>query len=111
MSESHDPSTPSGDESLLKQWRYRIFASTWLCYAGMYFCRKPFSVVKGPMGDAYGWDAAFLGQLGAIYLLTYAIGQFLSGMAGTVFGPRRVLLMGMGGSVLANVVSGLRIQK
>ena len=23
-------------------WRYRVFASTWLCYAGLYFCRKPF---------------------------------------------------------------------
>jgi MFS transporter, OPA family, sugar phosphate sensor protein UhpC len=91
----------------LKSWRYRIFASTWLCYAGMYFCRKPFSIVKADLGDAYDWDSSFLGMLGTVYLLTYAIGQFLAGAAGTAFGPRRVLLVGMGASVIANIVFGI----
>ena len=100
-------STKLAASDRLRSWRYRIFASTWLCYAGMYFCRKPFSIVKADLGDAYNWDASFLGLLGSVYLITYAIGQFLAGMAGTAFGPRRVLLVGMGTSILANVVFGL----
>jgi sugar phosphate permease len=111
MSDTPNTVAPDSNESKLTQWRYRIFASTWLCYAGMYFCRKPFSVVKGPMGEEFGWDATFLGMLGAVYLITYAIGQFLSGAAGTVLGPRRVLLIGMGGSVIANVVFGFTDSK
>ena len=92
--------------SQLKSWRYRIFASTWLCYMGLYFCRKPFSVVKAPLGEAYEWDASVLALIGTVYLLTYGVGQFIAGLAGTVFGPRLVLLLGMGGSILASVVFG-----
>ena len=33
-------------------WRMRVFAATWLGYAGYYFARKPFSMVKGDMDDA-----------------------------------------------------------
>ena len=25
-----------------RPWQIRIFAATWLAYAGYYFCRKPF---------------------------------------------------------------------
>ncbi|HIG28923.1 MAG TPA: MFS transporter [Verrucomicrobiales bacterium] len=92
---------------LLKSWRYRIFASTWLCYAGLYFCRKPFSIVKADLGDALEWDASFLGLIGTVYLLTYAIGQFVAGLAGTALGPRLILMLGMSGSILANVVFGI----
>jgi OPA family sugar phosphate sensor protein UhpC-like MFS transporter len=90
----------------LNSWRYRIFASTWLCYAGLYFCRKPFSVVKADLGDAYSWDASMLALIGTVYLLTYAVGQFIAGVAGTALGPRLVLLIGMGGSIFANIVFG-----
>jgi len=90
----------------LKYWRYRIFAATWLCYAGLYFCRKPFYVAKADLGDAFGWDASLLGFLGTVYLIAYTVGQFIGGVAGTVWGPRLVLLLGMGGSVLSNIVFG-----
>jgi MFS transporter, OPA family, sugar phosphate sensor protein UhpC len=90
----------------LRAWRYRIFASTWLCYAGLYFCRKPFYVAKADLGEALGWDASFLGLLGTVYLVTYTLGQFIAGVAGSVWGPRIVLMIGMGGSVVANLVFG-----
>jgi sugar phosphate permease len=91
----------------LGPWRARVFAATWLCYAGLYFCRKPFYVVKDELSEAYCWDAGFLGQLGAAYLVAYTLGQFISGIAGTRFGARVVLLIGMAGTVLSNLVFGL----
>ncbi len=107
--ENEQPSpSPSHDHDTrrLKIWRYRVFAATWLCYAGLYFCRKPFYVSKASLGDALNWDASFLGLLGTIYLITYTLGQFISGIAGTAWGPRLVLLVGMGGSVLSNIMFG-----
>jgi len=99
-------STAPEDRVRLRYWRYRIFAATWLCYAGLYFCRKPFYVAKADIATAFGWDASLLGFLGTIYLITYTLGQFIAGVAGTVWGPRLVLLVGMGGSVLSNMVFG-----
>ena len=95
----------------LHPWRLRVFAATWLCYAGLYFSRKPFYVVKDELGGAYGWDASFLGELGAAYLIAYTLGQFISGLAGTRFGARLVLLLGMGVSAGANLAFGFTDSK
>ncbi len=89
-----------------KVWRWRVFAATWLSYAGFYFARKPFSIVKADLGDSLNWSATDLGMLGAAYLIAYTIGQFLSGGAGQRFGPRIILLGGMAVSVAANALMG-----
>lgn len=107
MTHEQGPPSTSSDAARLRIWRYRIFAATWLCYAGLYFCRKPFYVAKADLGEAFGWDASLLGLLGTVYLITYTLGQFIAGVAGTLWGPRLVLLVGMGGSVLANLAFGL----
>lgn len=90
----------------LKFWRWRIFAATYLSYAGYYFCRKPFYIVKADLGTTLHFDATQLGHIGAVYLTAYAVGQFVSGWAGTGWGPRLLLLVGMAGSIGANVVFG-----
>src|SRR5688572_29050474 len=91
----------------LRVWRWRVFAATWLCYAGYYACRKPFYVAKKPIADALGFDGATLGQIGAVYLVAYAIGQFAAGALGAKLGPRFMLLAGMAVSIAANVGFGL----
>lgn len=88
-------------------WRVRIFASTWICYAGYYFCRKPFYINKAAVGDALHADAAFLGLVGSTYLVAYTIGQFLAGWTSNRFGPRIVLLSGMIVSAVCNAVFGI----
>ncbi len=87
-------------------WRARIFASTWLCYAGFYFCRKPFYIVKSELGESFGWDAAALGLIGSVYLIAYTIGQFVAGWSGNKFGPRNILMGGMATSILCGIAFG-----
>ena len=91
----------------LRKWRVRVFTSTWCAYAGFYFCRKAFFVVKGPLADSLGIDTQGLGEIGTAYLLAYAIGQFVSGALGSRVGARVLLLAGMAVSVGANVVFGV----
>lgn len=91
----------------LRVWRWRVFAATWLCYAGYYFCRKPFSIAKGRIGDDLGFDATTLGDIGAAYLVAYAAGQFLAGALGNRFGARKLLLGGMAVSIAMNVGFGV----
>jgi sugar phosphate permease len=88
-------------------WRTRIFATTWLSYAGYYFCRAPFSKAKGEIGEANHWDAATLGNIWATYLITYALGQFLASRMGPRLGPRRNVLIGMAASLTLTLAMGI----
>ncbi len=90
----------------LRRYRLQIFASTWASYFGFYFCRKAFYVVKGDLTVELGIDAQTLGLIGVAYLVAYAIGEFNAAFWGSRLGARRVVLAGMGLSVLANVAFG-----
>ncbi|MFZ5478620.1 MAG: MFS transporter [Myxococcota bacterium] len=104
MSEPALASSPTSPS--LRAWRWRVFAATWLCYAGFYFCRKPFSIVKSSLGKELDFDATMLGSIGAAYLIAYTVGQFVAGWAGQKAGPRILLLAGMAISAAANVGFG-----
>jgi len=98
-------SLPLTDDA--RRWRWRVFSATWLSYACYYFARKPFYVAKASLESELGWDARMLGLAGASYLTAYALGQFLSGWFGNRWGPRIIVLSGMGVSAGANMVFGL----
>jgi len=89
-----------------RPWQIRIFASTWLAYAGYYFCRKPFYVVKADMSGALGLSTIQLGHLGTAYLAAYAAGQFSSAYFGRKLGPKLLLIAGMAISAGCNFVFG-----
>lgn len=99
------PAPALSDEVI--RWRWRVFAATWLCYAGYYFCRKPFYIVKSALGNELHFDATALGLIGSVYLVAYTVGQFASGALGNRIGPRVLLLLGMSLSIGANVGFGL----
>lgn len=90
----------------LRAWRWRVFASTWLCYAGIYFCRKPFSIVKSQLGSELSFSAQQLAWAYSAYLVAYTVGQFLSGALGPRFGPRAMLLGSMGIAAVTGVGMG-----
>ena len=108
MTNSAVNSSPSnGDLSdLFKRRRLEILVATWLAYFGFYFCRKAFYVVKSTMGVELGITATDLGNIGAVFLIAYTLGQFASAAFGTWLGPRIILLVGMALSVVCNIIFG-----
>ncbi|MFI9604646.1 MFS transporter [Streptomyces sp. NPDC052043] len=98
-------------EVVAVRWRRRIFAVTWLAYAGFYFVRQAFSVAKLGILDDPSVNTALtehaLGVIDAVYLAAYAAGQFLWGMWADRFGPRVVVIGGMIGAIAAACVMGL----
>ena len=91
-----------------ERWRWQIFAITWLIYASFYFTRQSFGVAKVALeGDpAVALQRTDFGMVDSAYLTAYMLGQFLFGPLGDRFGPRRMLLLGMGLSILAAIASG-----
>ena len=100
------PSSWSAERIRLKRFRVQVFASTWASYAGYYFCRRAFYAVKSDLTQEVGIDSATLGQIEAVYLIAYAIGEFNAAVLGTRFGARRLVLSGMAISAACNVVFG-----
>jgi sugar phosphate permease len=76
--------------------------STWLSYAGFYFCRKVFAIVKAPLKARLHVDDLELSHLWTIYLVSYMFGQFLAAWLGKRTSSRRVLLLGMIAASLCN---------
>ena len=110
LDESLSLTASTQDRSLARAyrpWQIRIFIATWLAYAGYYFCRKPFYVVKADMGRAFGLSSVQLGHLGTAYLAAYAIGQFSSAYFGRKLGPKLLLVVGIAISVACNCIFGI----
>ncbi len=93
--------------SAYRPWQVKIFIATWLAYAGYYFCRKPFYVVKADMAGALGFSTIQLAHLGTAYLAAYAVGQFSSAFFGRKLGPKMLLVAGIGISVACNLIFGM----
>ena len=91
-----------------ERWRWVTFATTWLIYAGFYFTRQAFGVAKVDIQSdpRVTLDRDDLGLVDSYYLTTYMLGQFVFGPLGDRFGPRRILLFGLGLSALAAIGSG-----
>jgi OPA family sugar phosphate sensor protein UhpC-like MFS transporter len=89
-------------------WQLRIFAITWLAYAGFYLTRKSLSVAKVELKkpEVWGLSTETLAAVDGGYLIAYAAGQFLWGVLGDRLGTRRVVLVGMAGSVAVAVAMG-----
>ena len=92
-----------------QRWRAIIFGITWLAYVGLYFTRKSFPVAKiGILEDpTIEITAASFGLIDGLYGVAYALGQFIWGMSGDRFGPRKVVLAGMFCSVIFAVAMGM----
>jgi len=97
-----------GPDRKYDRWRWQIFAITWLAYAGFYLTRKSFAVAKIEMGkpSGLGLTDAQMSAVDGAFLMTYALGQFLWGACGDRYGPRKVVALGMLGSVVGAMAMG-----
>lgn len=96
-----------GEKSSLRTWQIKIFSATWITYVGYYFARKAFYVVKSPLADSLGFTALDLAHLGTAYLTFYMVGQYTSAFFGRKLGPKLLLLVGMGISLICNFAFGI----
>jgi len=96
-------------DSRYERWRWVVFAVTYLAYAGFYLTRKSFPVAKvGILNDpSIDLSKGAMGLIDGLYGAAYALGNFVWGMCGDKFGPRKVVLTGLFFSILAAVAMGL----
>lgn len=94
-------------DKTMKKWRYRIFTVTWLGYAGLYFCRKNFSVSMPIIMDEFGYTKNDLAMVITVYSFAYMVGQFISGYMSDRYGPRIIVSIGLLIALLANFTMGI----
>jgi sugar phosphate permease len=87
-------------------WRWRILISTYLAYGGFYLTRKVFTICKTSIATDLGWELGDTAHLWTAYLVAYMIGMFLNSYIGRRWGPRVLLLGGLGLSMGCNLVFG-----
>ena len=90
-------------------WRYKIFGITWLAYAGFYLTRASFAVAKIGISDDPNitMSSEQMGIIDGIYLIGYAIGQFVWGYLGDKVGTRKIVLGGLTASIIAGFAMGV----
>ena len=92
-------------------WRGKILFATYFGYAGFYLTRKVFTICKSSLakpvaegGFGMGFDA--VANIWTAFLVAYMLGQFLNSFIGRKWGPRVLLLGGLGLSIAFNIVFG-----
>ena len=105
------PALPESDADaeLRRQFgkRAAVFLLTWVAYAGYYFGRMGFPVIKSTLERTMGLSRDMLGFIDTGYLAAYAMGQFGSGYLGDRIGSRRLIGFGMLGVAAACTLFGL----
>lgn len=87
-------------------WRWKVLTSTYFAYAGFYLVRKVFSLCKTTLADDYGFGYAGVADIWTAFLFAYMVGQFINGFIGRKWGPRLLLLGGLGASMACSIVFG-----
>ncbi len=98
------PAVADDSAARLGAWQRRIIFTLWITYFGFYFCRKNISAALPGIESDLGISNTQLGVLASCLAIAYGIGQFVNGQLGDRFGARRLVTVGMFGSVLINVV-------
>ena len=88
-------------------WRWRVLVSTYIGYIGYYLTRKVFTICKTSIAADMGWKLSDMAHIWTAFLLAYMISQFVNSFVGRRWGPRLILLGGLGASIVVNVVFGV----
>ena len=90
----------------IRMWRVKILTTTWLSYAGFYFCRKNFAIAKASLLTSLEIDKSDLAHIVSAYLFAYMLGQFMTAMLSRRVASRALLLTGMALTLLCNIIFG-----
>ncbi|HSO38361.1 MAG TPA: MFS transporter, partial [Labilithrix sp.] len=84
------------------QWRTLVVL--WVTYGSFYLCRVNVGPVRTEIQRELAIGAVEMGVVLASLKIGYAIGELVNGQLAERFGPKKVLLFGMFGSLFANVL-------
>ena len=87
-------------------WRWRVLISTYLGYGGFYLTRKTFTICKTTIAKDLGWELGDTAHVWTAFLVAYMLGMFLNSVIGRRWGPRILLLGGLGLSIGFNLIFG-----
>lgn len=87
-------------------WRWRILISTYFAYGGFYLTRKVFTICKTTIAKDLHWQLSDTAHIWTAYLVAYMLGMFINSFIGRRWGPRALLLGGLGLSIVFNVIFG-----
>jgi sugar phosphate permease len=87
-------------------WRWRILISTYMAYMGYYLTRKVFTICKTSIVAEFHWELADTAHIWTAFLVAYMLGQFISSFIGRKWGPRILILGGLGISMICNIIFG-----
>lgn len=97
-------------EERLRRWQFVTAATLLVGYTGYYLCRSNLSVAAPLMLEASGpegFSRQTLGMIASAGALAYALGKFVTGVAGDFAGGRTMFLLGMIGAAAATAWFGL----
>ena len=87
-------------------WRWKILTATYFGYAGYYLTRKVFTISKTSLADSFDVGLDSIAHIWTIYLIAYMLGMFINSFIGRKWGPRILLLGGLGTSIVINIIFG-----
>jgi sugar phosphate permease len=87
-------------------WRRRVLVSSYLAYGGYYLTRKTFTICKTTIAKDLHWELGDTAHIWTAFLVAYMLGMFINSFVGRRWGPRVLLLAGLGISLACNVVFG-----
>ena len=89
-----------------KIWRWKVITATYFGYAGYYLTRKVFTISKTSLSDSFGVGLDSIAHIWTVYLVAYMLGMFINSFIGRKWGPRLLLLGGLGTSIIINIIFG-----
>tara|TARA_B100000749_G_scaffold280707_1_gene278190 strand:+ start:123080 stop:124408 length:1329 start_codon:yes stop_codon:yes gene_type:complete len=96
---------PTSEEAkVLKRWQLSTFAVMLFGYVGYYLCRKNITAALPLLAEAFDYSKTDLGKIGSVALIVYGVGKLINGPLGDKVGGRKVFLIGMIGSIFANLL-------
>ncbi len=78
-----------------------------ITYATMYMGRYNLSLANKSLSDSFGWDKTQIGTIISTMLTIYGISALFNGPIADRIGGRKAMLIGVCGSVVANIAFGM----